>query len=82
MAKKRIRYIKVISHGVAYYKTKYKGRSYLSGKPLLRNNTISKGDDSFDIEQAPRSYKKTHQAAAKKLGISVSDLKNQRIGYY
>ncbi len=81
--KKRIKYIKVKSHGVAYFKTRFKGRNYLSGKPLIgKNYTISRGDDSFDVEQAPKSFKKTHEVVARKLGISALDFKKQMKGVY
>jgi hypothetical protein len=70
-----------------FYKSEAHGTIYstfdgqLGGYPMLKRGGYDR-EGSFIVEESPKKYKPTHSRIAKKLGITKTALKKQRIQYY
>tara|TARA_Y100000310_G_C20045729_1_gene518222 strand:+ start:63 stop:314 length:252 start_codon:yes stop_codon:yes gene_type:complete len=76
-ARKKRKFYKSYAHGTVY--STFRGQ--LGGYPMLRKGGYDR-KGSFIVEESPKKDKQTHSRIAKKLGITKTALKKQRIQYY
>lgn len=71
------KFYKAHSEGTVY--STFRGQ--LGGYPMLKRGGYDR-KGAFIVEESPKKYKPTHSRIAKKLGITKTALKKQRIQYY